>query len=182
MVGTVAYMPPEQALGRQADARSDLYSWGCVLYEMVTGRPPFLGDDAVAIISQHINTAPVAPSWHNSEISPALEGLILALLAKDPRQRPESAAAVRRRIAVVSGASIEEEAPALGNPLERLAQGIFVGREEETAKLRRELDGALSRPGRVLMLVGEPGIGKTRTAEEVDRQSVEGATRIGEIG
>src|SRR3990170_8748388 len=54
MVGTVAYMPPEQALGRPPDARSDLYSVGAMLYEMVTGRPPFLGDDAVAVISQHI--------------------------------------------------------------------------------------------------------------------------------
>ena len=93
MVGTVAYMPPEQALGRQADARSDLYSLGCVLYEMVTGRPPFLGDDPVAIISQHINTPPVAPSWHNPEVPRALEALILRLLAKDPDERPESAAA-----------------------------------------------------------------------------------------
>ncbi|MEE8137928.1 MAG: serine/threonine-protein kinase, partial [Thermoanaerobaculia bacterium] len=84
MLGTVAYMPPEQALGRQADARSDLYSWGCVLYETVTGRPPFLGDDTVAIISQHINTAPVAPSWHNPDVPRALEALILRCLAKDP--------------------------------------------------------------------------------------------------
>jgi eukaryotic-like serine/threonine-protein kinase len=94
MVGTVAYMAPEQALGRQPDARSDLYSWGCVLYEMVTGRPPFLGDDAVAIISQHINTAAVAPTWHNPEVPRALESLILRCLAKNPDERPESAAAL----------------------------------------------------------------------------------------
>jgi serine/threonine protein kinase len=68
MVGTVAYMPPEQALGRAADARSDLYAFGAMLYELVTGRPPFLGDDAVAVISQHINTPPVAPSWHNPDV------------------------------------------------------------------------------------------------------------------
>src|SRR5438093_5678789 len=64
-VGTAAYMAPEQALGQRADARSDLYALGCVLYELLTARPPFLGDDALAVISQHVNTAPVAPSWHN---------------------------------------------------------------------------------------------------------------------
>ena len=60
MVGTVSYMPPEQAMGGEVTPRSDLYSLGAMLYEMVTGRPPFLGDDAVAIIGQHINTLPVA--------------------------------------------------------------------------------------------------------------------------
>src|SRR5712692_7515980 len=59
VVGTAAYMAPEQALGQPADARSDLYALGCVLYELLTGRPPFLGDDALAVISQHVNTAPV---------------------------------------------------------------------------------------------------------------------------
>ena len=65
MVGTVSYMPPEQAMGGEVTPRADLYSLGAMLYEMVTGRPPFLGDESVAIISQHINTPPVAPTWHN---------------------------------------------------------------------------------------------------------------------
>jgi class 3 adenylate cyclase len=170
MLGTVAYMPPEQALGREADARSDLYSLGCVLYEMVTGRPPFLGDDTVAIISQHINTAPVAPSWHNPEVPRALEALIMRLLAKDPGERPESAAAVQQPLkAVVETATtvaeraVQEEA----NPLDRLAGGVFVGREKEMDELRAGLEDALSGRGRLLMLVGEPGIGKTRTSEEL---------------
>jgi serine/threonine protein kinase len=58
MVGTAAYMPPEQAMGGQTTASSDLYALGCIIYEMVTGRPPFAGDDVVAVISQHVNTPP----------------------------------------------------------------------------------------------------------------------------
>jgi class 3 adenylate cyclase len=170
MLGTVAYMPPEQALGRQADARSDLYSWGCVFYEMVTGRPPFLGDDTVSIISQHINTAPVAPTWHNSEVPRALESLIMRCLAKDPDERPESAADVPKAMQAimdtapsVAQQAVQEEA----NPLDRLAGGVFVGREKEMDELRAGLEDALSGRGRLLMLVGEPGIGKTRTSEEM---------------
>ena len=169
MVGTVAYMPPEQALGRPPDARSDLYSLGCVTYEMVTGRPPFLGDDPVAIISQHINTAPVAPSWHNPEVPRALEALILRLLAKDPDERPESAAAIPEALqAIVDTASTTTPVAAESdaNPLDRLAAGIFVGREKEMDELRAGLEDALSGRGRLMMLVGEPGIGKTRTSEE----------------
>ena len=71
MVGTVAYMPPEQAMGGEVTAQADLYSLGAMLYEMVTGRPPFVGDDTVAIIGQHLNTPPVAPTWHNPEVPPA---------------------------------------------------------------------------------------------------------------
>ncbi|HEU4759636.1 MAG TPA: protein kinase, partial [Dehalococcoidia bacterium] len=170
MVGTVAYMAPEQALGRGADARSDLYSLGCVLYEMVTGRPPFLGDDTVAIVSQHINTAPVAPSWHNPEVPRALEALILRLLAKDPAERPESAAAIPAALNAIleSASSTSAQAAAReANPLDRLAGGVFVGREKEMDELRAGLEDALSGRGRLLMLVGEPGIGKTRTSEEL---------------
>jgi class 3 adenylate cyclase len=169
MVGTVAYMPPEQALGRAPDTRSDLYAFGAMLYEMVTGRPPFLGDDAVAVISQHINTPPVAPTWHNADVPRALEALILRLLAKAPEERPESAAAVRETLAVLAApkAASGERPAAEVNPLDRLASGIFVGREREMDELRAGFEDALSGHGRLLLLVGEPGIGKTRTSEEL---------------
>ena len=88
MVGTVAYMPPEQALGGDVTPQADLYSLGAMLYEMVTGRPPFQADDPTAIISQHINTPPVAPSWHSEHCPPDLEELILHLLQKAPDDRP----------------------------------------------------------------------------------------------
>ena len=99
MLGTVAYMPPEQALGNAATPQSDLYSLGCAFYEMVTGRPPFVGDDAVAVISQHLNIAPVAPSWNREDCPPTLEGLLETLLAKAAEDRPSSAEAVRADLA-----------------------------------------------------------------------------------
>jgi class 3 adenylate cyclase len=170
MLGTAAYMPPEQALGREADARSDLYSLGCVWYEMVTGRPPFLGDDAVGIISQHINTAPVAPSWHNPEVPRALENLILSLLAKDPQERPESATAVGEELGRIQQVSIEQAAvepsPAVTDVHQAGAWGRFVGRRQELDQLKGALEDTLSGRGRLMMLVGEPGIGKTRLAQE----------------
>ncbi len=170
MVGTVAYMAPEQALGRAPDARSDLYAVGATLYEMMTGRPPFLGDDAVAIISQHIHTQPVAPRWHSPDVPERLESLILDLLAKDPDKRPTSAGEVLERLdrseTDSAIAASPQEEPAI-NPLDRLASGIFVGREDPLERLRRGLDDAWSGRAGVLMLVGEPGIGKTRTCEEI---------------
>jgi len=170
VLGTAAYMAPEQALGQPADARSDLYALGCVLYEMVTGRPPFLGDDAVGVISQHIHTAPVAPSWHDAEVPRALDTLILRLLTKSPDDRPASAddaAAELRRIA--DPATLDPAPPTqaqAGADLRGLGLGFFVGRREEMDGLKEALEGALSGRGALAMLAGEPGIGKTRLAEE----------------
>lgn len=110
MVGTAAYMPPEQAMGGEATRASDLYSLGCMLYEMVTGRPPFMGQDHVAIIGQHLNTPPVAPSWHNPECPRPLEALILRLLAKDPKERPESAGDVLRALEGIDLRAVPAEA------------------------------------------------------------------------
>lgn len=169
MVGTVAYLPPEQALGKAPDARSDLYALGASLYEMVTGRPPFLGDDAVSIVAQHLHASPAAPSLGNAAVPPELDALILHLLAKAPDERPQDAGAVRAalsRIVAAPGPPRPHVRTAV-SPLDRLARGVFVGRDEAMGVLRGGFDDACAGRGRLFLLVGEPGIGKTRTAEEL---------------
>ena len=170
MVGTVSYMPPEQAMGGEVTLRSDLYSLGAMLYEMVTGRPPFLGDDSVSIIGQHINTPPVAPSWHKPQCPRPLEALILRLLAKDPSERPGTALDVLAALEGIDlGADAGAEYPMQddAHALDSLAGGVFVGRHQEMGDLKAALEDALSGRGRLVTLVGEPGIGKTRTAQEL---------------
>src|SRR5881296_3610721 len=115
MVGTVAYMPPEQAIGGEVTPRSDLYSLGAMLYEMVCGRPPFVGEESVAIITQHLNTPPVAPTWHRPDCPPGLETLVLRLLEKDPAKRPASAAEVRLALEAI-GQPNPVEARFIGAP------------------------------------------------------------------
>jgi len=211
MVGTVSYMPPEQALGGEVTPRSDLYALGAMLYEMMAGRPPFIGDESVAIITQHLNTPPVAPSWHDPSIPPGLETLILRLLEKDPSRRPGSASEVRQALLSVadsgiggrphltSPTAVGEELPPLPlgegwgeggpagatagvsegasadasaaristhgeNPLYRTT---FVGRDAELEQAKKAFERARSGQGGVLMVAGEPGIGKTALCEQL---------------
>jgi tetratricopeptide (TPR) repeat protein/archaellum biogenesis ATPase FlaH len=166
MVGTVAYMPPEQAMGGKVTAKADLYSLGAMLYEMVTGRPPFVGDDSVAIIGQHINTPPVSPAWHRADLPPALETLIMQLLEKDPEKRPESASVVLQALEAIQAGKPEEPSPKTSaeNPLYRR---VFVGREPELKQLQTAFDGAMSGQGALMMVMGEPGIGKTALCEQL---------------
>jgi tetratricopeptide (TPR) repeat protein len=167
MVGTVSYMPPEQALGGEVTPQSDLYSLGAMLYEMVTGHPPFVGSDPTAIISQHINIPPVAPSWQTEHCPPALEQVILQMLEKDPAKRPSSAVEVLTALDHVDPAQ-KSASHSDSNVLESLARGVFVGREKELERLRKAFDNAFAGHGSVVMLVGEPGIGKTRTTQELE--------------
>ena len=171
MLGTAAYMPPEQALGGEVTPQSDLYALGAMLYELVTGRPPFVGDDPTSVISQHINTPPVAPSWHSPACPPQLEALIVHLLEKDPTARPASASDVSRTLDsidptqhVPSELNVEQVANRAANPLYRTT---FVGREPELKQLQAAFDGAISGQGGLMMVVGEPGIGKTAVTEQL---------------
>jgi len=173
IVGTVAYMAPEQVLGGTIDARTDLYSLGCVIYESLTARKPFEGDDPFMVLSQHMNVMPVAPRWHNGDIPPTLDAIIMRLLAKDPNERYASAIAVLEALKLVAGdaaptPAAELEAPATRTSvLERIVRGRLVGRTEELRELREHLDRMLSAEGRLVLISGEPGIGKTRLAEEL---------------
>ena len=98
VIGTAQYLSPEQARGEQVDARSDVYSAGCLLYELLTGTPPFTGDSAVAVAYQHVREDPIPPSRLNPDISPAVDAIVLKSMAKNPANRYQSAAEMREDI------------------------------------------------------------------------------------
>jgi beta-lactam-binding protein with PASTA domain len=95
VIGTAQYLSPEQARGDSVDARSDVYSLGCVLYEMLTGEPPFVGDSPVAVAYQHVREDPVPPSQRYEGISADLDAVVLKALAKNPENRYQTAAEMR---------------------------------------------------------------------------------------
>ena len=108
VIGTAQYLSPEQARGERVDARSDIYSTGCVLYELLTGQPPFTGDSPVAIAYQHVRENPIPPSQLDPEIPAWADAIVLKAMAKDPAQRYQSAAEMRQDIQrALSGMPVE---------------------------------------------------------------------------
>jgi serine/threonine-protein kinase len=95
VIGTAQYLSPEQARGEAVDARSDVYSVGCLLYELVTGVPPFQGDSPVAVAYQHVRENAPAPSTRNPQVPPALDSIVMKALAKNPLNRYQSAGEMR---------------------------------------------------------------------------------------
>jgi len=95
VLGTAQYLSPEQAQGGSVDARSDVYSSGCLLYELLSGRPPFVGDSAVAVAYQHVRETPPPPSAFNAELTPDADAIVMKALAKNPDNRYQSAREMR---------------------------------------------------------------------------------------
>ena len=95
VIGTAAYLSPEQARGEHVDARSDLYSTGCLLYELITGGPPFTGDSPVAVAYQHVREDPTPPSAYDETLSTEIDAVVLKAMAKNPANRYQSAGEMR---------------------------------------------------------------------------------------
>jgi serine/threonine-protein kinase len=111
IVGTAQYFSPEQARGEAVDARTDLYSTGVVLYEMLAGRPPFKGDTAVSVAYQHVSEKVTPPSAHNADISPEMDQVVLNALAKDRDERFQTAEEFRDHlIAASNGQALQKKA------------------------------------------------------------------------
>jgi len=98
VVGTAHYLSPEQARGEHVDARSDVYSTGCLLYELLTGAPPFTGETAVSVAYQHVREDPMPPSSVESDVPPGVDAIVLVAMAKNPVNRYGSAAEMRADI------------------------------------------------------------------------------------
>ncbi|WP_375424308.1 Stk1 family PASTA domain-containing Ser/Thr kinase [uncultured Friedmanniella sp.] len=101
VIGTAQYLSPEQARGETVDARSDIYSAGCLLYELLVGRPPFIGESPVSVAYQHVREAPVPPSQLDPVITPDIDAVTLKALAKDPADRYQSAREMKADISRV---------------------------------------------------------------------------------
>lgn len=187
VAGTASYLAPELALGEPGDHRVDLYAMGVIMYELLTGRRPFSGDDPLTIISQHIHAPVVPPQHYNPNLSDELQAIILKLMAKEAEDRYETATQVREALAPIlahiKGGGVQTAFQPVSRPavaveattthqalLDRISRGKMVGRENELAELKRRWDLArLGEPGvePLLLLSGEAGIGKTRLLREL---------------
>ncbi len=180
LIGTFLYMAPELLNGEEASVQSDLYALGVMFYQLTCGQPPFKGTDPLALISQHLHVTPVPPSTYNPNIPLEIESLILKLLAKQPEDRPSSAAEVRARLEPV--VQTTETKPAAVAPLDRIVRGRLVGRERELNDALQLWHTAQLGESEMLLISGEPGIGKSRLAREVmvQVQMEHGTTLVGE--
>jgi serine/threonine protein kinase/tetratricopeptide (TPR) repeat protein len=203
LAGTVAYMAPEQFRRGVVDARADLYSLGCMLYEFVCGRRPFLGATSSTLGEAHVLEPPIPPSQLVEGVPPALEAVILRLLAKRPRDRLGYAADVSDALGVVldalgASAPARESAlrptpatrpaaltPSTGVAVEPETDAGFylyrpemTGRKEPTDRLLAALDKACRGAGSICFLGGESGIGKTMLAGEISKQAPAKGMRV----
>ena len=124
IVGTAQYFSPEQARGESVDARTDLYSTGIVLFELLTGRAPFRGDNPVAVAYQHVNSDPVAPSTLNPRVSPALDAVVLRALAKDRYSRYQSAGEFRADVEAAAAGEVPARTQLVANDFNATLFGV----------------------------------------------------------
>jgi tetratricopeptide (TPR) repeat protein len=171
LAGTAYYMAPEQILRQRVDARSDLYALGCILFELLTGRPPFLGDSVGDLLQKHLTEPLVPPSRIVTGVPASLDELLRALLAKRVRERIGHADDVSAWLADLGA---EVDAPA-AQPAELRPAYLYrpelAGRAEVLATLDRHVQRLLAGIGGCVLLGGESGVGKTSVVAELARSA-----------
>ena len=140
VLGTAAYMSPEQANGQPADGRSDIYSLGCLLYALLTGRPPFAGAAVAAVAQRQLNSSATPPRRLNPQVPSSLDALVMTMLAKAPAQRPQTAADVARSLRLLDAGPKPSGAPAVRR---RSSAGVLAADATVTRVLAR---GSSRRP------------------------------------
>ena len=143
VIGTAAYLSPEQARGEHVDARSDIYSTGCLLYELITGSPPFVGDSPIAVAYQHVREDPAPPSAYDETLSPDVDAVILKAMAKNPANRYQSALEMRQDLLRAAAGSQVLATPLLAEPLPVAEATSTLLRPVRPQRRRRSLAYAL---------------------------------------
>jgi serine/threonine protein kinase/predicted ATPase len=167
--GTLAYMAPEQIRGEYTDARADLYALGCILYELIARRPPFIRKTGGDFIRAHLHEVPKPPSAYGPGIPDALDALVLRLLAKSPAGRIGYAADVAAALARL-GADAEPD-PYEPRPRTYLYRPAFAGRADALASLEGSVAALVRGAGGLVLVGGESGIGKTRLMIELGHRA-----------